>query len=520
MRRPGRGLGTLTAIWNHCVLERTARVVLITADAGVGKSRLRHELLRRLGDVHQIWIGRGDPMRAGAAFGLLAPAIRGAAGVLDGDPLDARRAALLARVGHHLAPDDADRVACFLGELIGVPFPDDTRAPLRTARHDPRLMNDHMRTAWIDWVAAESAVAPLLIVLEDLHWGDRPTVKFIDAMLGALAERPIMVLALARPEVKSLLPGLWEARQVTEVPLGSLSRRASERLVREVLGDLATPEIVTKLVEQAAGNALFLEELIRAVAERKGDALPASVLAMVQARLDRLPAEARRVLRAASVFSNVFWTAGVAALVGGDLNVGEWIDFLLEQEVLTRRPERRFVAEDELVFRHALVRDAAYSLLTDADRQLAHRHAAAWLERAGETNALVLAEHLERGGELERAAGQYLRAADTALDASDLAGACARAKQGLACLDQARARGPPGARRAAPRRRPGPLAVRSVRGAGGRGPTRARVPRGRIADVEPRDRRGRARVRPRRAPGRADRDRHDPGRARRPRRRA
>jgi tetratricopeptide (TPR) repeat protein len=430
-------LATLAAIWQHCVHERAARVVLVTGDAGVGKSRLRHELLCRLGPDVEVWMGRGDPLRAGAAFALLAPAIRAAAGVLDGEPPELRRAKLRARVGRHLTGLAAERTAEFLGELVGVPFADADRAPLRTARHDARLMNDHMRTAWIEWVAAETEAAPLLIVLEDLHWGDRPTVKFIDAMLGDLAERPIMVLALARPDVKALLPGLWDTRHVTELPLGQLSRRASERLVRNVLGDRASTTVITKLVEQAAGNALFLEELIRAVAEQKGDALPASVLAMVQARLDRLPAEARRVLRAASVFSNVFWTAGVTALVGNDLAVGEWIDFLLAQEVLTRRTDRRFATEDELVFRHALVRDAAYSLLTEEDRRLGHRHAAAWLERAGETDALVLAEHLERGGELERAAGSYLRAAEVALEASDQVAAAARAAQGLGCLDQA-----------------------------------------------------------------------------------
>src|SRR5207249_716751 len=153
----------------------------------------------------------------------------------------------------------------------------------------------------------------------------------------------------------TLLPGMWEGRPVTEIALGSLSRRASERLVRSVLGDRLDAAAQARLVEQSTGNALFLEELIRAAAAGKGEETPASVLAMVQARLDRLPAEARRVLRAASVFSQVFWTEAVAALIGGDLDVAEWIDVLLEQEVIARRDERKFPEQDELVFRHALV---------------------------------------------------------------------------------------------------------------------------------------------------------------------
>jgi eukaryotic-like serine/threonine-protein kinase len=432
-------LAMLEAVWQQCVDDGSARAVLVTGDAGAGKSRLRYELIRRLRERTELelWIARGDPLRAGAAFGMLAPAIRRAAGVLEGEPLEVRQHKLRARASRYLTGDDAARVTEFLGELVGVPFPDEHSPRLRTARHDPRLMNEQMRHAWEDWVGAETAITPLLIVLEDLHWGDWPTVKFIDSMLVALAERAILVLALARPDVKQLLPGLWEGRPVSEISLGSLSRRASERLVKDVLGDRLDPTALARVVEQAAGNALFLEELIRAVAEGKGAELPASVLAMVQGRLDRLPAEARRVLRAASVFSNLFWAAGVEALVGGDLDVGAWIDFLVDQEVVARRGDRKFPDQDELVFRHALVRDAAYSLLTEADRRLGHRRAAEWLEKIGETNASILAEHLERGGELERAAQQYRGAAEQALEASDLAATTARATQGLACLDRA-----------------------------------------------------------------------------------
>src|SRR2546429_3102585 len=93
--------------------------------------------------------------------------------------------------------------------LFRSPFPDDASARLLTARHDPRLMNDQMRRAWEDWVEAESATGPMLIVLEDLHWGDWPTVKFIDSMLTSPADRPILVLALARPALQALLPRPW-----------------------------------------------------------------------------------------------------------------------------------------------------------------------------------------------------------------------------------------------------------------------------------------------------------------------
>jgi len=125
------------------------------------------------------------------------------------------------------------------------------------------------------------------VVLEDLHWGDLPSVKAIDAVLRNLADQPIMVLALARPEIATLFPGLWAERGVMEVRLSQLSPKASEKLVREML-PAAADTVVARIVDLAAGNAFYLEELIRAVAAGSADALPETVIGMVQTRLDNL----------------------------------------------------------------------------------------------------------------------------------------------------------------------------------------------------------------------------------------
>jgi len=95
------------------------------------------------------------------------------------------------------------RVAEFLGELGGTAFPDDGEAgaALRAARQDAQLMSEQMRQAWMDFLGAETAVHPVMLVLEDLHWGDFGTVRFIDTALRDRRDRPWMVLALARPEV-------------------------------------------------------------------------------------------------------------------------------------------------------------------------------------------------------------------------------------------------------------------------------------------------------------------------------
>jgi eukaryotic-like serine/threonine-protein kinase len=462
-----RELVMLEGYFAECVADDVARVVLVTAPAGVGKSRLRYELLRMLhhrGDTHEVWTTRGDPMRAGSPFGLLAQIIRAAAAAQDGEPPRVQREKIRARVARQVPQRDQLRVTQFLAEILGVSMPEEDDVQLRAARHDPILMGDQMRRAFEDWLLAECTAQPVVLVLEDLHWGDLPSVKFIDSALRAVHDRPLMVLALARPEVKDLFPDIFAERGVQELRLKELSKKASEKLVRQVLGENTAGDTVAQIVSTAGGNAFYLEELIRSVsaswagvpprlahggdapARSAGDArprnslgamvLPDTVLTMVQARLEALEPEARRVLRAASVFGQTFWRGGVVALLAGednDAHVTAWLDELCVREIVTRREEPKFRSEQEYVFRHAFVAEAAYSMLTDKDRGIGHKLAAQWLEKVGESEAVVLAEHLERGGEPKRAITFYRRAAAQALEGNDLAACLQRADAGIAC---------------------------------------------------------------------------------------
>ncbi|HEU4734219.1 MAG TPA: AAA family ATPase, partial [Kofleriaceae bacterium] len=435
-------LSALTAILDECIDERETRAVIVTAAAGMGKSRLAAELVARVQRRDApvaVWVGRGDSLRAGSTLDLLAQALRGALGLHRGEPLAERHARIRTRVAERVAEPERKRVAEFLGELVGAPFPADGEAgaSLRAARQDAQLMSEQMRRAWLDFLDAEAAAHPVLLVLEDLHWGDFGTVRFIDTALRDRSHRPWMVLALARPEVFEVFPKLWaERHSVQEIRLKELGRKAGERLVRQVLGDSVGPETIERLVKQADGNAFYLEELIRAAAEGKDGALPDTVLAMVETRLGRLAVEARRVLRAASVFGEVCWEGGVAVLLGGAMGatmVGDWLAVLIEQEVLAVRPHSRFPGERELMFRHALLREGAYASLTEDDRRLGHRLAGDWLERRGEADPMVLASHFELGGDGERAASYYLHAAEQALHIHDLDATMERATLGLAC---------------------------------------------------------------------------------------
>lgn len=432
-----RELTLLTSTFDECLREPVANAVIVTAPAGAGKSRLRREFLRGLSEhtpEAAVWLARGAPIAPGSSFALLGQLVRGIAGLCDGELPEVWRRKLSARVARHVAPDDVARVTEFLGELVGARFSDQGRAFLRAARADAALMGDQMRRAWLDFLAAECAARPVVIVLEDLHWGDLPSVRFLDASLRALSDRPLLVLALGRPELLDQFPDLWSDRRVQELRLPELTQRAATDLVTEVLGERADTDTAEAIVQRAAGNAYYLEELIRAVAEGRGDALPDTVLAMAEGRLERLGAGARRILRAASVFGHAFWVNGVASLVDDRReNVIELLRELARREFVVPSPSSRFRGEEEYAFRHVLVRDAAYDMLPERDRVRGHRQAAAWLEAAGERDAIVMAEHLERGGEPQGAVVWYLWAAEQAFEGNDLDAVFARAERGIQC---------------------------------------------------------------------------------------
>jgi hypothetical protein len=427
-----RELSTIRALFAECVSEPVARAVVVTGPAGIGKSRLEHEVLRALeSDAPEVWIARGEPLGSGSAFAMLGGALRRAAGIESLDAPSVKQAKLRARVGRHVEPAHVARVVEFLGEIVGAELAPSVQ--LAAARANAELMAQQVRRAFEDLCAAEAAARPLVLVLDDLHWGDLPTVRLVEAALRHCAERPLFVLALARPEVEDVFPKLWHARGAQEIRLAELPRRASERLARHVLGDDADADVIARVVERSAGNAFFLEELLRGAAS--GDrSSPATVLAMLHARLEGLESDARRVLRAASVFGQTFSQGGVAALLAGDADLAaRWLAELERRELVTAARESRSSLATALSFRHALVREAAYAMLTDEDRALGHRLAADWLEAAACDDALVLAEHRERAGDGLGAAIWYLRAAEHALDGDDLEGARARAARGLRC---------------------------------------------------------------------------------------
>jgi tetratricopeptide (TPR) repeat protein len=257
-----------------------------------------------------------------------------------------------------------------------------------------------------------------------------------------MSDSPLYVLALARPEIQSSFPHLWRG-YVQPLQLRPISRKASERLVKQFLGGVASATAQIRIVEQADGNPLWLEELIRMHAEGGSQEVPPTILAMLQARIGQMAASDRQFLRAASVFGEVFWLGGVQALLqhGSDSELQMQADALVKSEILISVGSSRYAGQRELRFRHSLMRDAAYSLLTEEDCVLGHRLACVFLETQDESEAAVLAEHARRGADRVRAMQYYSRAAEEALAGNDLPAARHHAQAGLACDPTSEARG-------------------------------------------------------------------------------
>ena len=462
-----RELRMLRELFEEATIESTASVAMVTGAAGVGKTRLVDEWLSGLSQPDgasevEVWIGRSDPLAAGSPLGLIASAVRSAARVVRGDVAAIAQRKLRSRVAQDVVASDVDRITHFLAEIIGAPFPDEKSVEIRAARTDPTLMGDQLRRAFAQFVDAVSASRPLVLVLEDAHWGDAASVRVIEAALRQTGKRPVLVCAVGRLDSSSALTGLSSFRGALHLSMGELPRRACREFVDAVLPDLGET-LRQSILEQASGNPFFLEELVRYVAEDRAKALlsssgvvaprsglPLTVLAASQARLQALPANARRVLRGASIFGHAFWPAGVLHLLGATTpqesvphaapsedTLHASLEELVVAELVDRRSPSRFPGKDEYIFRQGLVRDAAYSLLTDRDRSAGHQLAGEWLEAQGELDSLVLAEHLQRGLSGVRAAHWFTRAATKALDGNDFHSAILLAERGRAAAGPA-----------------------------------------------------------------------------------
>ncbi|MDI1481605.1 serine/threonine-protein kinase [Polyangium sp. y55x31] len=373
--------------------EPQPRAVVVVAPAGMGKSRLLQELRARLEAREEdvlFLVGRSEPHGA-TAYAMLADALRGH-GPRELSTTSERRA--------------------------------------MTGFVDGRVARAQIERTFLEYLRGACATRPVVLALEDVHHADARSVRLVERALAELSDQPLFVLALARPDVEDVYPRLWGDRAERMV-LSPLVRRDAEELARAALGPEESDAVVERIATRAAGNPLFVEELARAArdAGEEGER-PATLLAILQARLGRLGPDARRALVAASIFGTRFWRGGVLALMdreGHGAFVDQALGALVRAEFLEKQRTSRLAGDVEYTFRHVLVREAAYGLLGEEELALGHARAAAFLEAAGEHEADVLAEHWQRGGDPARARVLHVRAAREAFERNDLAGTRAHA---------------------------------------------------------------------------------------------
>lgn len=427
-----REMRLLDEALNECVVDRVSRLVIVTGSPGIGKTRLASEWLARGGRGGRVrtLFACANPSSAGSAWALVRQLIRDAADLREAEPVGVQ----LKRFRDHLAQvlgETAEEWTLeLLSEVAGLVNDQQPSSFLLAARSSPEVMREQVRRAIHTWLDAEVTSQPLLLVLEDLHWGDVPSIEFLASALRNNQEQPLMLLALARPEIDRRSPELSE-RAVLHLRLPGINARAARMLIESALAGGVDDHTCARLLRTSDGNPFYLEELLRRVASGCTD-WPDTVVAMVQSRMQGLDPSARCVLLAASVFGERCWNTGISEMVEDDVDVDATLELLVDEEIMMAVDDSRFVGAREYRFRHDLFRDAAHAMMKHGDRCISHGIAGEWLERNREKDPRLLADHYEAAGAFDRARPWLLLAAKKAVNAGDLQVTIELANRGVA----------------------------------------------------------------------------------------
>lgn len=430
-----RELELMLATFDAVLSDGLPRLCLVSGQEGIGKSRLRKELLLRVVaelPAVEVLMARGDPMLSRGGVSDIGRALRVRMGIRDGEPQAAQAVKLVRYVSQ--CEGFPEQSVDFLGEFVGVSSSEDSYL-IRSARDAPQLMAARMFYAVEMLVRHDASSVPQLLVLEDFERIDDMSLALTEWLMECKDLR-LAVFAFARPSYERRFPQAFQDKRVIRLRLAPLPRAASEQIVGIALPDLDADR-KRRLVERAQGNPLFLEELLRVHATSEPE-LPVSVQAVLQTRLDGLPAEQRAVVRAASVFGEVFWTEGVGVLMEQDCT--PVLHELQAAEILLRRESSSIAGQEEWAFQHSLLRETAYASLLDEDRFSLHRKASQWLQLAEQQDLGVIAQHAEAGQDRRSAVALYAKAAARAYSRGQLATALDFAMRGAACADDTTSR--------------------------------------------------------------------------------
>jgi class 3 adenylate cyclase/tetratricopeptide (TPR) repeat protein len=419
-------LELLRLVYRRSVRERVPELVIVTGEAGIGKTRLASELVAELRSEDQaprVLIGRNPPYGRGIAFWALAEILRDAAGMGEDASVvevESSLASLLERLG----AEDSREIAAALSVALGGEGIDLSG-----------VGEDELKHAWRRFVALLAEERPLVLGIDDAHWADDGLLDLLEEAAFRVQSAPLLLLCTSRPELAERRPDFGRTtRNVTQVELRPLQPLAATELIELLLPDEAK-ELAPRAAEASGGNPFFAEEVARRILEEPGSALaedlPDTVQAAIAARIDLLPANEKCALQFASVLGHSFGRSALTDLLGDPADeplAG------LERRALVQ--ERLAAGPGHYRFRHQLTRDVAYSSLPRAERATLHERAAEGIRGRSGKRIAELAElvafHLTRAAELDptpERANVAFRATFGAADSAARRGAVARAQE-------------------------------------------------------------------------------------------
>lgn len=408
-------LDTLSRLWEETTTGR-GRVGLIAGPAGIGKSRLIRSLVRITG-VQPVEF-HCAPHLANRALHPLILELEQAAGLTRGrrDETSHDKLEKLIAASPGLTAEDLP----LLSSLLGI----ETDEPVEfDAARRARLTRDLLirRT-----VGMTEVMGPVLVVLEDAHWADAATLEFLDALVGKLADLPLLLIITHRPEFET--PPEYAALGA-RLEVAPLDEGAALALVANISGDRKLPSmLVRQILGKTDGIPIFIEELTKSILDvvpTEGivtaealDAItiPATLQDSLMSRLDRM-GSAKEIAQLAAVIGRQFTEPMVAAIASGDLDVSNALAQLVKAGILLRGG---FMEPNSFVFNHALVQDTAYESLLRSRRQEIHFSLARQIldghPEFGAQEPEIIARHCEFGQLYEEAVAHWIEAGRHASD--------------------------------------------------------------------------------------------------------